>query len=178
MYKPRGLSIDTDLSNPSSVCSSITATTKISINPKASTLQSLDEVASSTRSILEVDDIITKNAAVCMQVRDRVEKQKSAITQLEILKLKSDVRKLKSKVCQLSKESRHKENLEPTRCEVFSGPSIPSHKLLALKEKLKEVKMEVKDLKSERDWVHRENFQLKSMIHEKSGSKAGSCEIF
>jgi TolA-binding protein len=178
MFKgSRFLSIDTE-SNPSSLSSSVTTTTKISLNQRSSPFQSFNYTPSSTSSVTDVNEIVSKNEEVCQRVKESINKQKVAISELEIVRLKEEIGKMKRVLNKLVREKKLSEYLDFTRNDSCFPQSLPSHKLLALKEKLKEAKQKAKGLKSEKAAIDRENTKLKSIVHDQYTGKFSSCSTF
>jgi predicted RNase H-like nuclease (RuvC/YqgF family) len=183
-FQNRRLSIETDLSVNSSAYNR-TTTTQISVTPIRSRIETLDTQLSDNKLPTDADEIVNINNRVCSAVKRRLEEKKEAESQLELYKLKKDVQVLKSTVKKLEKDVLNTDNKIGDLKKEFTlqCPSLVTHNILTLKQKLKHIKKKNKGIKGSYDCYNSENTAPKSIITEKplqsvSLSHSTSCTTF
>lgn len=176
------LSIDTDLSSYSSVSSNITKTTQIS--PTWSKIDSFKISQTSESLFSESENIKITNKIICNAVKKRLAENKEAKCDLEIQKLKKEIRGLKTAVDKLKSDIKYtNQRVDFIKNENIPCPSLAKHKILVLKEKLKALKKKNKADKEKmtQDENSQGNVDLKTGFANKNPSNSpylNSCGIF
>ena len=175
------LSIDTDLDQRSNA--SLTDTTKISITP-FSTTQSLDSTKTREQSSnSEIQNIIKINDKVCKAVRKRIDEQKEARNQMEIMELRKQIVNLKETVDTLQREyvKNDKDVNDSYETIIKSCPSVPKHNILELKVKVKAAKKKNKHLSTESNEHSYEDARVDTIFTDMTSHSIQdicSCNIF
>lgn len=177
----RQLSIDTDFSMPSGITSTVTTTTHITITSEESLISSIHSSKSSEVD-QSVKEIHMQSNKMANTNQGRFEALHAIKSELEILKLKKDMKILKNSVKQLENLV-IKEKLPSTQHfdTLVNSSSVATHKLLLLKDKLKEAKKKNKEMKIQRDFVKSENSKLKTILIGKPplpSQNGSNCSIF
>ena len=155
MRTSHDMTIDTDISIRSSINSSTTQIYQ----------QKNREIFS-----LESENIVKINKRICAAVKKRIQEQKEARNEMEIMELKWEISELKKsiekiQIC-LGNNGAISEN------QPGNGPSVCKNHVFRLKERLKEAKRMNKKLRNEASY---ENSKLRS---ESSSRDPVFCEVF
>lgn len=158
MRTSHNLTIDTDISIRSSINSISTQ-----IYP-----QKNQEIFNSVSS--ETENIVKANKKICTAVKKRIQEQKEARNEMEIMELRWEISELKKsiekiQIC-LGNNGAISEN------QPGNGPSVCKNHVFRLKERLKEAKRMNKKLRNEASY---ENSKLRS---KSSSQDPGFCEVF
>ncbi|OMJ93699.1 hypothetical protein SteCoe_3263 [Stentor coeruleus] len=175
----RQLSIDTDFSMPSGITSTVTTTTHITITSEESLISSIHS-SNSSEVDQSIKEMYIQNNKMANTNQGRFEAYHAMKNELEILKLKKDMKILKNSVQQL--ENLFNKDKFPNNFDTLVNcSSVASHKLLLLKDKLKEAKKKNKEMKIQRDFVKCENSKLKTILIGKPplpSQNGNNCSIF